>query len=118
MGARNRWPAAGTDRLLVEPSELTSGSTRHAAGVTAALAATATMTWLHKDSFELYPKLEHAAVPGQGTGSTTVADVACDPVRHRRVMSMVLIEQHDKHIHVQQRSHNVMRPTRREHERK
>ena len=58
--------AGWTDCLLIERSELTSGSTWHAAGGTAALAASATMTWLHKYSFELYPKLE--AETGQSCG--------------------------------------------------
>ena len=58
--------AGWTDCLLVERSELTSGSTWHAAGGTAALAASATMTWLHRYSFELYPKLE--AETGQSCG--------------------------------------------------
>ena len=58
--------AGWTDCLLIERSELTSGSTWHAAGGTAALAANATMTWLHKYSFELYPKLE--AETGQSCG--------------------------------------------------
>ena len=58
--------AGWTDCLLIERSELTSGSTWHAAGGTAALAASATMTWLHRYSFELYPKLE--AETGQSCG--------------------------------------------------
>ena len=58
--------AGWTDCLLIERSELTSGSTWHAAGGTGALAASATMTWLHEYSFELYPKLE--AETGQSCG--------------------------------------------------
>ena len=58
--------AGWTDCLLIERSELTAGSTWHAAGGTAALAASATMTWLHRYSFELYPELE--AETGQSCG--------------------------------------------------
>ncbi len=65
--------AGWTDCLLVERSELTSGSTWHAAGGTAALAANATMTWLHRYSFELYPKLE--AETGQSCGFHHVGGV-------------------------------------------
>ena len=65
--------AGWTDCLLLERSELTSGSTWHAAGATAALAASATMTWLHRYSFELYPKLE--AQTGQSCGFHRVGGV-------------------------------------------
>ena len=65
--------AGWTDCLLLERSELTSGSTWHAAGGTAALAASATMTWLHRYSFELYPKLE--AETGQSCGFHHVGGV-------------------------------------------
>ena len=65
--------AGWTDCLLLERSELTSGSTWHAAGGTAALAAGATMTWLHRYSFELYPKLE--AETGQSCGFHHVGGV-------------------------------------------
>ena len=58
--------AGWTDCLLIERSELTSGSTWHAAGGTGALAPSATMTWLHRYSFELYPELE--AQTGQSCG--------------------------------------------------
>ena len=65
--------AGWTDCLLIERSELTSGSTWHAAGGTAALAASATMTWLQKYSFDLYPKLE--AETGQSCGFHHVGGV-------------------------------------------
>ena len=51
--------AGWTDCLLIERSELTSGSTWHAAGGTGALTASATMTWLHRYSFELHLPPEH-----------------------------------------------------------
>ena len=65
--------AGWTDCLLIERSELTSGSTWHAAGGTAALAASATMTWLHEYSFGLYPRLE--AETGQSCGFHHVGGV-------------------------------------------
>ena len=65
--------AGWTDCLLIERSELTSGSTWHAAGGTDALAPSATMTWLHRYSFELYPKLE--AQTGQSCGFHHVGGV-------------------------------------------
>ena len=65
--------AGWTDCLLLERSELTSGSTWHAAGGTGALAASATMTWLHRYSFELYPELE--AQTGQSCGFHHVGGV-------------------------------------------
>ena len=65
--------AGWTDCLLIERSELTSGSTWHAAGGTGALAPSATMTWLHRYSFELYPKLE--AETGQSCGFHHVGGV-------------------------------------------
>ena len=65
--------AGWTDCLLIERSELTSGSTWHAAGGTGALAPSATMTWLHRYSFELYPELE--AQTGQSCGFHHVGGV-------------------------------------------
>ena len=65
--------AGWTDCVLIERSELTSGSTWHAAGGTGALAPSATMTWLHRYSFELYPKLE--AETGQSCGFHHVGGV-------------------------------------------
>ena len=65
--------AGWTDCLLIERSELTSGSTWHAAGGTGALAPSATMTWLHRYSFELYSTLE--AETGQSCGFHHVGGV-------------------------------------------
>ena len=50
--------AGWSDVVLLERSELTAGSTWHAAGGTSALTASANMSFLHKYSYELYPKLE------------------------------------------------------------
>ena len=67
--ARADW----ADCLLIERSELTAGSTWHAAGGTGALAANATMTWLQRYSFELYPELETET--GQSCGFHHVGGV-------------------------------------------
>ena len=58
--------AGWRDVMLLERSELTSGSTWHAAGGTGALTGSANMSTLHKYSFELYPKLEEET--GQSCG--------------------------------------------------
>ena len=54
------------DVVLLERSELTAGSTWHAAGGTSAYGGGANSTFLHKYSFELYPALE--AETGQSCG--------------------------------------------------
>ena len=58
--------AGWTDIVLLERSELTAGSTWHAAGGTGAFAGGANQTALHRYSFELYPTLE--AESGQSCG--------------------------------------------------
>ena len=58
--------AGWSEVALFERSELTSGSTWHAAAGTGAFAANANMGFLHKYSFELYPQLE--AESGQSCG--------------------------------------------------
>ncbi len=58
--------AGWTDIALFERSELTAGSSWHAAGGTSAFAASANMGFLQKYSFELYPALE--AESGQSCG--------------------------------------------------
>ena len=58
--------AGWTDVALFERSELTSGSSWHAAGGTSAFAGDANMGFLQKYSFELYPSLE--AESGQSCG--------------------------------------------------
>ena len=58
--------AGWSDAVLLERSELTSGSTWHAAGGTGALTGSANMSTLHKYSFELYPKIEEET--GQSCG--------------------------------------------------
>ena len=73
--------AGWTDCLLIERSELTAGSTWHAAGGTGALAANATMTWLQRYSFELYPELE--AETGQSCGFHHVGGVMLARTRRR-----------------------------------
>ncbi len=60
--------------LLFERSELTSGSTWHAAGGTGVLTAHANMSALHKYSFELYPKIEEET--GQSCGFHPVGKVS------------------------------------------
>ena len=74
--------AGWTDCLLIERSELTSGSTWHAAGGTGALAANATMTWLQRYSFELYPALE--AETGQSCGFHHVGGIMLARTERRR----------------------------------
>jgi len=66
--------AGWSDVMLLERSELTSGSTWHAAGGTGALTASANMSTLHKYSFELYPKLEEET--GQSCGFHPVGRIA------------------------------------------
>jgi dimethylglycine dehydrogenase len=66
--------AGWSDVLLLERSELTSGSTWHAAGGTGALTGSANMSTLHKYSFELYPKLEEET--GQSCGFHPVGRIA------------------------------------------
>jgi dimethylglycine dehydrogenase len=66
--------AGWSDVMLLERSELTSGSTWHAAGGTGAYAGGANMSMLHKYSFELYPKLEEET--GQSCGFHPVGRIA------------------------------------------
>jgi dimethylglycine dehydrogenase len=66
--------AGWRDVVLIERSELTSGSTWHAAGGTGAYAGSANMSTLHKYSFELYPKLEEET--GQSCGFHPVGRIA------------------------------------------
>ena len=66
--------AGWSDVLLLERSELTSGSTWHAAGGTSALTGSANMSTLHKYSFELYPILEEET--GQSCGFHPVGRIA------------------------------------------
>jgi dimethylglycine dehydrogenase len=66
--------AGWSDVVLLERSELTSGSTWHAAGGTGALTGSANMSTLHKYSFELYPKLETET--GQSCGFHPVGRIA------------------------------------------
>jgi len=66
--------AGWSDTVLLERSELTSGSTWHAAGGTGALTGSANMSMLHKYSFELYPKLEEES--GQSCGFHPVGRIA------------------------------------------
>ena len=66
--------AGWSDAVLLERSELTSGSTWHAAGGTGALTGSANMSTLHKYSFELYPKIE--AETGQSCGFHPVGRIA------------------------------------------
>lgn len=54
------------DVVLIERTELTAGSTWHAAGGTGAFGGGANATTLHKYSFDIYPKLE--AETGQSCG--------------------------------------------------
>ena len=58
--------AGWSDVVLIERSELTAGSSWHAAGGTGAFADGANMAMLHRYSFELYPELE--AETGQSCG--------------------------------------------------
>ena len=66
--------AGWQDVVLIERSELTSGSTWHAAGGTGAYAGSANMSTLHKYSFELYPTLEEET--GQSCGFHPVGRIA------------------------------------------
>ncbi|NCF82801.1 MAG: FAD-dependent oxidoreductase [Proteobacteria bacterium] len=66
--------AGWRDAVLLERSELTSGSTWHAAGGTSALTGSANMSTLHKYSFELYPKIEQET--GQSCGFHPVGRIA------------------------------------------
>jgi len=66
--------AGWSDAVLLERSELTSGSTWHAAGGTSVLTGSANMSTLHKYSFELYPELEEET--GQSCGFHPVGRIA------------------------------------------
>ncbi len=66
--------AGWKDVVLLERSELTSGSTWHAAGGTGALVGSANMSMLHKYSYDLYPKLEEET--GQSCGFHPVGRIA------------------------------------------
>ena len=61
------------DVVLLERTELTAGSTWHAAGGTGAFGGSANATFLHKYSFEIYPKLE--AETGQSCGFHHVGEI-------------------------------------------
>ena len=61
------------DVVLIERTELTAGSTWHAAGGTGAFGGSANATALHKYSFEIYPKLE--AETGQSCGFHHVGEM-------------------------------------------
>ena len=68
--------AGWSDVVLFERSELTSGSSWHAAGGTSAFAGDANMGFLQKYSFELYPSLEEESGQSCGfhhTGGLTLA---------------------------------------------
>jgi dimethylglycine dehydrogenase len=73
--------AGWSDVVLIERSELTAGSTWHAAGGTGALTASANMSTLHKYSFELYPTLEQET--GQSCGFHPVGRLALARTRTR-----------------------------------
>lgn len=65
--------AGFTDVVLLERTELTAGSTWHAAGGTGAFGGSANATLLHKYSFDLYPELE--AETGQSCGFHHVGEI-------------------------------------------
>lgn len=62
------------DVLLLERTELTAGSTWHAAGGCGTFGGGANAAWLHKYAFELYPTLE--AETGQSCGFHHVGEIA------------------------------------------
>ena len=64
---------AGMDVTLLERTELTAGSTWHAAGGTGAFGGSANATALHKYSFDLYPDLERET--GQSCGFHHVGEI-------------------------------------------
>lgn len=66
--------AGWRDIVLLERTELTAGSTWHAAGGTGAFGGGANATYLHKYSFEIYPALE--AETGQSCGFHHVGALA------------------------------------------
>jgi dimethylglycine dehydrogenase len=63
-----------SDCLLLERSELTAGSTWHAAGGVGTFGGGANAAWLHKYGFEMYAKLE--AETGMSTGFHHVGEVS------------------------------------------
>lgn len=74
--------AGWSDVVLLERSELTAGSSWHAAGGTAALAGSANMSFLHKYSFDLYPELETET--GQSCGFHHVGGLTIARTERRR----------------------------------
>ena len=73
--------AGWSDVVLLERSELTAGSSWHAAGGTSALTGSANMTELHRYSFELYPALERES--GQSCGFHHVGGLILARTQHR-----------------------------------
>jgi dimethylglycine dehydrogenase len=63
-----------TDCVLLERTELTAGSTWHAAGGVGTFGGGANAAWLHKYGFEMYAKLE--AETGQSCGFHHVGEIA------------------------------------------
>ncbi|MEO1550612.1 MAG: FAD-dependent oxidoreductase [Pseudomonadota bacterium] len=66
--------AGVSDCMLLERSELTAGSTWHAAGGVGTFGGGANAAWLHKYGFEMYAKLE--AETGMQTGFHHVGEVS------------------------------------------
>ncbi|MEO0567064.1 MAG: FAD-dependent oxidoreductase [Pseudomonadota bacterium] len=80
-----------SDCVLLERSELTAGSTWHAAGGVGTFGGGANAAWLHKYGFEMYAKLE--AETGMSTGFHHVGEVAIartgarlDDIRRHQVL--------------------------------
>lgn len=63
-----------TDCVLLERTELTAGSTWHAAGGVGTFGGGANAAWLHKYGFEMYARLE--AETGQSCGFHHVGEIA------------------------------------------
>ena len=77
--------AGWSDVALFERSELTSGSSWHAAGGTSAFAADANMGFLQKYSFELYPSLEEESGQSCGFHHTGGLTLARTPARREEL---------------------------------
>jgi len=73
--------AGWTEAALFERSELTAGSTWHAAGGVGALLGHLNMAYLHYYTFQLYPELERET--GQSCGFHPVGGLVLARTRHR-----------------------------------
>ncbi len=76
----------GQDVLVLEQSQLTAGTTWHAAGLVGQLKSTTSMTALAKYSADLYARLEDETGQATGLRMTGSVSVASDPERWEEIL--------------------------------